>query len=95
MAKKGKRKGLLGFVYMIAGLTLIVVTFTGFMQITGLADDVQVLTEKKEALLFEQASLESEIALLNDDDYVTRYARENYVFTREGEQVAIIPQIEE
>ena len=33
--------------------------------------------------------------LLNDDDYVTRYARENYVFTREGEQVAILPDVDD
>ena len=35
----------------------------------------------------------NEIELLNDDDYVARYARENYVFTREGEQVSIIPEV--
>ena len=42
----------------------------------------------------EKKALENEISLLNDDDYVARYARENYVFTREGEQVAIIPGVE-
>ena len=43
---------------------------------------------------FSKKALENEISLLNDDDYVARYARENYVFTREGEQVAIIPGVE-
>ena len=39
--------------------------------------------------------LENEVDLLNDDDYVTRYARENYVFTRDGEQVVILPDIDQ
>ena len=48
----------------------------------------------KKAVEKEKKALENEISLLNDDDYVARYARENYVFTREGEQVAIIPGVE-
>lgn len=48
----------------------------------------------KESSRKRKKALENEISLLNDDDYVARYARENYVFTREGEQVAIIPGVE-
>ena len=40
-------------------------------------------------------ALENEVELLNDDDYVTRYARENYVFTKDGEQVVILPDIDQ
>lgn len=43
----------------------------------------------------EKKELENEVELLNDDDYVTRYARENYVFTRDGEQVVILPDIDQ
>ena len=50
-------------------------------------DSVIYTPEKKE--------LENEVELLNDDDYVTRYARENYVFTRDGEQVVILPDIDQ
>ena len=39
--------------------------------------------------------LQNEVSLLNDDDYVTRYARENYVFTKDGEQVVILPDIDQ
>lgn len=41
----------------------------------------------------EKKDLQNEVSLLNDDDYVTRYARENYVFTKDGEQVVILPDI--
>ena len=51
-------------------------------------------TSEIKAVEKEKKALENEISLLNDDDYVARYARENYVFTREGEQVAIIPGVE-
>ena len=54
----------------------------------------QILEKEKKAVEKEKKALENEISLLNDDDYVARYARENYVFTREGEQVAIIPGVE-
>ena len=43
----------------------------------------------------EKKDLQNEVSLLNDDDYVTRYARENYVFTRDGEQVVILPDIDQ
>ena len=43
----------------------------------------------------EKNDLQNEVSLLNDDDYVTRYARENYVFTKDGEQVVILPDIDQ
>ena len=43
----------------------------------------------------EKKDLQNEVSLLNDDDYVTRYARENYVFTKDGEQVVILPDIDQ
>ena len=43
----------------------------------------------------EKKDLQNEVSLLNDDDYVTRYARENYVFKKDGEQVVILPDIDQ
>ena len=51
------------------------------------------LLPQLEQLLKRTGIKKNEIELLNDDDYVARYARENYVFTREGEQVSIIPEV--
>lgn len=52
---------------------------------------------KKEVAIVkkEKKDLQNEVSLLNDDDYVTRYARENYVFTKDGEQVVILPDIDQ
>lgn len=56
-------------------------------------DEVVALKKQKAAVVKEKKALENEIDLLNDEDYVARYARENYVFTRDGEQVSIIPGV--
>ena len=56
-------------------------------------DEVVALKKQKAAVVKEKKALENEINLLNDEDYVARYARENYVFTRDGEQVSIIPGV--
>ena len=71
-------------------LTLFNIAITVFQR----QDEIAVLEKEKKAAEKEKKALENEISLLNDDDYVARYARENYVFTREGEQVAIIPGVE-
>jgi len=36
--------------------------------------------------------LKKEVSLLNDDDYVVRYAREHYIFSKDGEEVATLPE---
>ena len=53
-----------------------------------------VLEKQKKAVEKEKAELQNEVELLNDEDYVARYARENYIFSRDGEQVSIIPGVE-
>ena len=56
--------------------------------------EIAVLEKQKKAVEKEKAELQNEVELLNDEDYVARYARENYIFSRDGEQVSIIPGVE-
>ena len=92
MAKKGIKKTFLGLVYMITGCTLIYVLCSSAMSVLSTQDDIAKLEKEVAQVTKEKEDLENEIDLLNNDDYVTRYARENYVFTREGEEVAILPE---
>lgn len=85
----------LGFGYLIAGVFLIYTLFSSAMSVFQQKEDIVSLEEQKEKLEKEKSSLENEIELLNDEDYVTRYARENYIFKRDGERVAIVPSVEE
>jgi cell division protein FtsB len=88
-------RGLLGFVYFGVGVFLVYSLFSNAMLVFLQKRDIVGLENQKEILLEEKEQLENEIELLNDEDYVTRYARENYVFTRDGEQVSIIPSVGE
>ena len=47
---------------------------------------------KRDTLAKEKKSLSKEIELLSDDDYVTRYARDNYIFSKDGEEVVKLPE---
>lgn len=70
------------------------VLFSSAMATFSRQDDIAKLKEEVKTVKKEKKELENQVELLNDDDYVTRYARENYVFTREGEQVAILPEVD-
>lgn len=78
---------------MIIGCGLLLTLFNSMIMVYQHQDEVAVLKKQKAAVVKEKKALENEIDLLNDEDYVARYARENYVFTREGEQVSIIPGV--
>lgn len=92
MAKKANRRQLLVnlFCFFIC-VGCIVSLCQAFEPIIVYRNEINVLEQQKFSVLDEISQLEQEIDLLNDTDYITRYARENYVFTREGEQVTIIP----
>ncbi len=78
---------------MIIGCGLLLTLFNSMMMVYQHQDEITILKKEKAAVVKEKKALENEIDLLNDEDYVTRYARENYVFTRDGEQVSIIPGV--
>lgn len=83
-----------GISYMVIGCALMIVLFSSAMNVLQRQDDIAVLEKQKAAVEKEREELQNEVELLNDDDYVARYARENYIFSREGEQVSIIPGVE-
>ena len=95
MANKRKVFKLIkGFSFMIIGCALMIVLFRRAMNVLQRQDEIAVLEKQKKAVEKEKAELQNEVELLNDEDYVARYARENYIFPRDGEQVSIIPGVE-
>ena len=95
MANKRKVFKLIkGFSFMIIGCALMIVLFSSAMNVLQRQDEIAVLKKQKKAVEKEKAELQNEVELLNDEDYVARYARENYIFSRDGEQVSIIPGVE-
>mgnify|MGYP000482657576 CR=1 FL=1 len=91
MTKKRLKKVYKPMAYISIGCFLIsqaMSVFSRTAEIDKLEKEVAIVKKEKK-------DLQNEVSLLNDDDYVTRYARENYVFTKDGEQVVILPDIDQ
>lgn len=90
--QKFKFRRLTGFMYIFAGCFLLYAIFSSISTVIESKHELNALEQQAATLEKERDDLQLEIEKLNDKDYVTRYAREHYVFTRDGEKVAIIPQ---
>ena len=66
--------------------------FSNWSSIMKNKREVQALNEKYNDLLDEESSLKSEVAKLQDPDYVARYAREKYLYSKSGEIIIRIPE---
>ncbi len=90
--KKIKFKQLMGFVYLGLAVTLIYYFSINAIRVVNEKKAYEDLLIKRDALLLEKANLTKEVELLSDEDYVTRYARDNYIFSKDGEQVVKLPE---
>ena len=68
-------------------VVLISTIFTDTMQIYSNKKETADLQEKYNLLLEEEASLRSEVVKLHDPDYVARYAREKFLYSKDGEKI--------
>jgi cell division protein DivIC len=66
---------------------LISTVLSDWMQIMNNKKETEELLKRKEELLEEEASLKSEVNKLRDPDYIARYAREKYMYTKDGEVI--------
>ena len=72
-------------IFLIGYCIFTVVTTT--TSLYSLHNENQKLTNKLENLKSKANNLKTEITKLQDKDYVARYARENYLYTKHGEYV--------
>lgn|SRR5574344_863991 len=70
-----------------------VVTYT--YKIYNLSKDEKELTQELDKLKTEKEELNTEIEKLQDSDYLARYAREKYLYSKDGEYVIKIEDTEE
>ena len=94
MTKK-KKKVYKPMAYIFIGCFLIYILLSQAMSVFSRTAEIDKLEKEVAIVKKEKKDLQNEVSLLNDDDYVTRYARENYVFTKDGEQVVILPDIDQ
>lgn len=72
-----------GAIIVTLGYTL----FTNLRQISNMNNEKVNLIEEKSSLEDEQALLEADIERLSDSEYIARYAREKYFYSRDGELI--------
>lgn len=88
VSKKAKRRLIVFgpiavFIIIYCAVTLVTTT----MDLYKLKSEEKALTEKLSNLKSDASDLKTEITKLQDKDYVARYARENYLYTKNGEYV--------
>lgn len=97
----GKKKVKMALRISLAVFSLVVAVFLSYTTIVkinntlSMHSQLNVVTSQKAALEAQKADLEVEIEKLQDNNYLANYAREHYVFLKDGERVSIIPNVDE
>lgn len=85
-----KTKGRMFIIFLFFGAiisTLGYTLFSNLKQINILVNEKKRLSEEKISLKEKQESLEADIERLSDPEYIARYAREKYFYSKEGELI--------
>lgn len=69
--------------------------FSNVNKIIQMKDQKEALKDKLSNLKEEEEILNSDIKKLEDPDYVARYAREKYLYSKDGELIIRIPEDDE
>jgi len=86
VSKKDKRRLILISTILISlMITLVSSVFNDWMQILDNKKQVSVLSEKYILLMDEETALKSEVTKLQNPEYVARYARETYLYSKPNE----------
>lgn len=93
MAKKKRKMGnIYGLVFIVISAFLIYTLIAKVQHIQAEKATYQKLVVQENELKKEKAKLSKEVDSLNDSDYVVRYARSHYIFSKNGEEVIILPE---
>lgn len=90
-----KTKGRMFVIFMFFGAIISTLGYTFFHDLRRIHDmkkEKEALVLKKEELLEEEKAVQADIKRLSEPEYIARYAREKYFYSKEGE---IILRIEE
>lgn len=76
-------------VFSLIGINL----FKNGQHLMSLQEDRAVVSSENKEVAKEKKVLEREVNLLNDDEYVEKVARAKYFYSKEGEQIYSIPEL--
>lgn len=96
ITKQSKRRLLLFGTLSIILIAYFIVSLSYYtLNIYKLKKEEKELTTNLEDLKHDEKLLKTEIEKLQDKDYLARYARENYAYSKDGELVIKIQKTEE
>lgn len=84
------RIGFLLFTFVFMLVILVATVFSDVQQVIANKRETESLSNRYIELLEEEASLNSQVIKLQDPEYKARYARENQMYTKDGETILII-----
>ncbi len=88
ISKGSKRRILIfGTISMIVIFYFFVISIQYLFNINRLEKEEQYLVDELLALKKQEEELKTEVKKLKDPDYVARYAREKYLYSKDGEYV--------
>ena len=86
VSKKDKRRlVLITFVLLSLIVTLVGSVFNDWLQILDNKKQISALSATYTNLMDEETALKSEVTKLQNPDYVARYARETYLYSKPNE----------
>ena len=88
ISKKDKRRYMIwSLLILIIGAYLSVFAYRYWTQILENNRDREELEQRYQTLLNEERSLSVEVTRLQDPEFVARFARERFLYSREGERI--------
>lgn len=88
MSKASKRR-----LMLLGSLSIMAIIYFGYVLVSYTTNIIKLSNEEKRleahllSLKEEEERLKTEIVKLNDPDYVARYARENFLYSKDGEYI--------
>ena len=90
--KKAKRIATFGVLSIILVITICLTLFSVILEIIDKYQEKNKLNNELIALQEKQKELETDVKKLEDPEYLARYAREKYFYSKDGELILRIPE---
>ena len=90
--KKAKRIATFGVLSMILVITICLTLFSVIIEIVDKYQEKNQLSTELIALQEQEKELETDVKKLEDPEYLARYAREKYFYSKDGELILRIPE---
>ena len=90
--KKARRIATFGLISIIAIIAVVITLGSAFGEIVDKYKEKRDLETKLVSLQDKEKELEADVKKLEDPDYLARYAREKYFYSKDGELILRIPE---